>query len=541
MALDQHSSSWSKIYQQLPSPGEQAFNVLFPEHLSVLSEQTWLEYLPMAACYLDRDLKVMDFTRSFMAFSGLAPAAIYKQPINIFLRPSPKTQVNIYDLIKQGFAFEAVFLSVDHQETSVKVMVSAYPRGVKEPSGYLLAFSSISQDQKTLRSLEERVMQMQRYADDLEKTRKVLLNILEDVEQERKIATQERDRNVAIVRHFADGIMILEQQKIILVNPVFERFFNVNVRELLEKNILDFIHHKNLQGLVQLLSQESFILDRHELLINPNLAVEVSTILMFETSEEPKRMMIVIHDVTREKVVEQLKTDFVSLAAHQLRTPLSIIKWSMRSILDGDFGKLTSDQLEFFNKIDQTNERMIRLVNDLLNAARIEEGRYVYKTEKHDVVEVVKQVVEALQSMAQGKGVVLVFDDAALKGRSYPEIDLDVEKMGIVFHNLVENGLSYNHKGGRVDVLVDYRVEAKEFLFTIKDTGMGIPLAESKRLFSRFFRASNAVRADTEGTGLGLFISRNIVEGHGGKLWFETKEGQGTTFFVSLPCKEAEV
>jgi len=230
-----------------------------------------------------------------------------------------------------------------------------------------------------------------------------------------------------------------------------------------------------------------------------------------------------------------MKTEFVSIAAHQLRTPLSAIKWTLRMILDGDLGPLPKEQREFLEKTYQSNERMIRLINDLLNVTRIEEGRFLYQPEKKDIIEIAKKIIDPLKVIAERKGLQFIFKKPSQK---IPQPKVDAEKISLVFQNLIDNAISYTNPGGKVEVSIKYLKDKKEILVSTKDTGIGIPKDQHQRVFSRFFRGSNAIRAETEGTGLGLFIAKNIVEAHGGKIWFESEENKGTTFYFTLPVKE---
>ncbi|MCD6271072.1 HAMP domain-containing histidine kinase, partial [bacterium] len=242
--------------------------------------------------------------------------------------------------------------------------------------------------------------------------------------------------------------------------------------------------------------------------------------------------LVILHDITREKAIEEMKSQFVSVAAHQLRTPLSIIKWSLGMLLAGDVGEFTEEQKEFLQKTYQTNERMIKLVNDLLNVARIEEGRFVYQPKAVEFDQVVKQVFESLKELAQKKN--LKFQLVIKKSKKPKVVKVDIEKITLVIKNLLENAIRYTPPGGEVTVRIER--QDKEILFSVQDTGVGIPKDQQKRVFTRFFRGANVIKMETEGTGLGLFISKNIVEAHGGKIWFKSKENKGSTFFFTLPA-----
>jgi len=230
-----------------------------------------------------------------------------------------------------------------------------------------------------------------------------------------------------------------------------------------------------------------------------------------------------------------MKTEFVSLAAHQLRTPLSAIKWALRMLLDGDLGKITDEQRDFVEKTYQSNERMIGLINDLLDVTRIEEGRYLYKPTLESIENLIQFVVNAYKEEMERKNLELDFKKPEKK---LPRAVVDVEKIRLVVENLLDNAVRYTPPGGRVTISLRYVEKEKEIEFSIKDTGAGIPKDQQARVFTKFFRGVNVMRMETEGSGLGLFIAKNIIEAHGGKIWFESEEGKGTTFYFTLPLKE---
>lgn len=232
----------------------------------------------------------------------------------------------------------------------------------------------------------------------------------------------------------------------------------------------------------------------------------------------------------REKMVERMKIEFVSLVAHQLRTPLSAAKWSLIMLLDGEFGPLNSRQEKSLKITYDSNERIINLINDLLDVASIEEGKYLKNFESADIVQVVNEAVALCAKEAAEKEITVEFDWPKQKR---PKILIDKEKIKLAIQNLVENAIKYSFDGGSVRIALTKTPQ--ELQVKVADRGIGIPEPQQKRVFSKFFRATNASRAETKGTGLGLFLAKNIIEAHGGKIWFESKENEGTIFYFALP------
>lgn len=241
--------------------------------------------------------------------------------------------------------------------------------------------------------------------------------------------------------------------------------------------------------------------------------------------------ILTLHDVTQELLVEKMQTEFVSIAAHQLRTPLSALKWAISLLLNGDVGRISKEQKELIGKAYETNERMIMLVNDLLNAARVEEGKMISKPSFVDVSAVIQSTLADLQVKKKEKKMKIAF------GRSkenLPKVFVDEEGLKLVIQNLLENAIQYTHSGGAITVACAF--QNGNVTFSVEDTGIGITEQEKERIFTKFFRGQNATRMETRGSGLGLFIAKKIVEAHGGKIWFSSKEKSGTTFFVSFPA-----
>ena len=243
----------------------------------------------------------------------------------------------------------------------------------------------------------------------------------------------------------------------------------------------------------------------------------------------------IIQDVTREKFIGRIKSEFINIAAHQLRTPLSAIKWALRLLLDGDAGELRARQRDILEQGYRTNERMIRLVNDLLNVSRIEEGRFGYQFAKHDLRAFLLEVLEGSRMELEKKQLRLHIDIPQTLGL----FTFDPEKLRLALTNVLENAVNYTPADGEVSLAA--REQAQFVEITIADTGIGIPEEDRARLFTKFFRGSNVVRMQTEGSGLGLFLVKNIMLNHGGSVHIASAEEKGTVVTLLLPRSEAAI
>ena len=235
----------------------------------------------------------------------------------------------------------------------------------------------------------------------------------------------------------------------------------------------------------------------------------------------------------RDRLVSEMKSEFISVAAHQLRTPLSAIKWTFKMLIDEDLGKLTQEQKEFLQRGYKTNENMIGLVRDLLDATRIEQGKFGYEFIPTDFITYIRKFLEEYKIQADSHKVSVVLQDSVEK---VPPLNIDKLKMDLVFHNLIDNAIKYSSPGSKVVIFVKPIAEYTEI--TVADQGVGIPKHQMDRMFTKFFRGDNVVRMETEGSGLGLFIVRNIVKNHGGDIRVESEENRGTKVIFTIPINK---
>jgi len=367
-------------------------------------------------------------------------------------------------------------------------------------------------------------------SEDLRKVRAALLNVLEDTDELRRSAVDERNKTMAIIENLTDGIILLNKKKQIeIINSPATELFNIGKKEAIGKCFIDLLDIENIPEIKKILIDKDRIRNiyREEVATLDGLHLEITSVLLKDEIEE-KGFLIIIHDVTKEKLIEKMKTEFVSVAAHQLRTPLSAIKWTIRMILDGDVGEINEEQRELLEQTYISNERMIRLINDLLDVSRIEEGRLLYDQEDTRIEDVLDSVIEASQEMLRNKNMVL-----EVNKKETPKVKIDKEKIGVVIQNLLENAIKYTEQGGKIKITLDN--DEKNVIFKIEDSGVGIPKSQQDRIFTKFFRAENVTRMETNGTGLGLYTTKNIVQAHKGQIWFESEENKGTTFYFTIP------
>ncbi|KKW43272.1 MAG: Alkaline phosphatase synthesis sensor protein PhoR [Parcubacteria group bacterium GW2011_GWB1_57_6] len=343
----------------------------------------------------------------------------------------------------------------------------------------------------------------------------------------------ERLKTHSIVQSLNDGLIMYDLDgTITFFNPRAEELLWLKAKDVIGKHpAASFatadVYHKNLYAIYGL--PQSDYEDKEYTTEGPHrLVLLVTRIPVRDEAGTKIGTVQVLHDVTREREVEQLKSHFLTIASHQMRTPLAGIKWALEALSKEQ--ALTPTQKDILEETSRTNERLIRLTNDLLDASRIEEGQFGYEFAPIDPVALARETVSLFTQDAQRRGIALHF---AEPDRALPPIGADREKIGVAVGNLVDNAVRYTPKGGTVTLA--FRSEPDVLCLDVRDTGIGIPESDQPFIFNKFFRAKNALLRETEGSGLGLYIAKHIVEHHHGTIRFASKENSGTTFTVCLP------
>ena len=236
----------------------------------------------------------------------------------------------------------------------------------------------------------------------------------------------------------------------------------------------------------------------------------------------------IVRDVTIETVLETHKNDLVSIVSHQLLTPLTGTKWILKSLQDGDAGAVTPKQSEMIKKGLATNEQMIDLVSNILDVSKVEQAKFSYKFEPVDIGALIVQIIADHQEKASTRQIRI---EQNTKTPS-KMITLDKERIGIALSNIIDNAIDYSPSGSSVAITTQARDTG--VTITITDHGIGVPQGDQAKLFVKFYRAENAKRVRTTGTGLGLYIAKHIIEAHGGSITCVSKEGDGATFTINL-------
>jgi len=367
-----------------------------------------------------------------------------------------------------------------------------------------------------------------------------IADITDSKKMEQKVL-ELKERNDAILESIADAVVACDKDGIIVVfNRVAEEITGISAREAIGN------HHNKIVTLIDedtgkpsgdciskaVLSNKTVKINEHTLLIAKD-GSKIPVVYAASPIKEAKGNIIgcvvVFHDVTKERQVDKAKTEFVSLASHQLRTPLSTINWYAEMLLAEDVGKLTTKQRKYSQEVYHASQRMVNLVNSLLNVSRLELGTFSISPKKVDIIKIAKTCIKELEPTIIEKKLVITqhFDGSVSSYKADPRL------LKIIVQNLLVNSVRYTNNEGKIDITISKEKDGIQI--TVSDNGIGIPKAQQSQIFGKLFRADNAKMAYPDGTGLGLYIVKQIIQHSGGKINFKSDEGKGTVFYVTLP------
>jgi len=367
---------------------------------------------------------------------------------------------------------------------------------------------------------------------------------LEKLGKESRRVIQEKERIDNIVHHMAEGLVVVDPQgKIVMLNPVAEKLLNIGKDSIgvpLSKTVKD----EHLLTVVKKISpDQDGAIQKDIELFSPDDATKrvlrTSSAVVEDPNGKTVGMVTVLNDITRQKEIEKMKSDFVSNVSHELRTPMATIQQNISLLIEGLPGVLNEDQLKFMNIAQDNIARLKRLINDLLDSAAIESGKFKLMVSESSVNERIDNVVTFLVRWAESKKI-------SIQTNLLPKdeiLEMDKDRIEQVLTNLISNAIKFTPEGGKVFVSAEKREPTTEtpqgvIEFSVRDTGVGITPENIKKVFVRFERGG-AIASGVGGTGLGLSICQQIVNMHGGKIWVESKLNEGSRFSFSLPQKSA--
>ena len=341
---------------------------------------------------------------------------------------------------------------------------------------------------------------------------------------------EEKERSEAILANIADGIVAVDREgMIVLWNAMAEQITGVPASEALGRRVPEVLQRELAGDGKRLPGERAISIQRGD----KDVWLSLTEALMLDPAGDVAGRIFAFRDVSSERVVEQMKSDFVATVSHELRTPLTSIYGFAETLLRADVDYAAEERRTFLGYIASESERLINIVDDLLNVARLETGTLGLAMGTTDVGEVASEVVARVAEHTNGDHqFTLEADGADLV------VQADREKLAQILLNLVDNAVKFSPEGGRVTVSARRRTDSVEV--RVADEGIGIARGDQQRIFTKFYRAEGVIQGGTPGTGLGLFLARGLLAAMGGRIWVESKEGEGSSFVFELPLAKGE-
>ena len=396
------------------------------------------------------------------------------------------------------------------------------------------------------------ITEQRRINKNLEDAKVAARNVLEDLQVEKKSLAYAKAKDEALLASIGDGVVATNQAgKIVLMNKAAGRMLGWSAKQVTGRLFVE---------VWQVLDEKGNLVPEAKRPVTLALTGKITTTTTttttgsgyFYTRKDGTKFPValtvtpvlvgnkiigaidVFRDITREKEIEKLRLDFLSLASHQLRTPLSGTKWLIETIQRGIIGELNPKQKEYINSIYQINERMIRLVSDMLDVLMLESGVTAIKKQEVSVSKIFEELLLMMEPASRDKGIMLC---NLLKNHKSFFLETDLQILRSILECFVSNAINYSQSGQKV--FLDAKEESDLVVFSVKDSGIGIPKEEQKSIFERFYRASNAKALRPTGTGLGLNIAKMLAEKINAKVSFESQKNKGSIFYLCIPKRSS--
>ncbi|OGH92123.1 MAG: hypothetical protein A2534_02890 [Candidatus Magasanikbacteria bacterium RIFOXYD2_FULL_39_9] len=374
---------------------------------------------------------------------------------------------------------------------------------------------------------------------DISKIKKAEADIKKEKEKVELLAKDLEKFKLAVDSE-SDHVMITDKDGAILyVNKAGEEITGYMAKEIIGKNAGDLWggnmskeYYEKLWAVIDHMQKKPFVGE----IINhrkngQSYTAEIRIAPVLDESGNVQFFVGVERDITKLKEAEQMKTDFISFASHQLRTPLTAIRWNTEMLRDTKLGELTVEQKKYLSEIENGEKRMADLIKSLLNISRLEAQKIKIEPKPTDIASLISSVVSEFTPVTNTRNCVILFNKPSQPSTL---IDVDPVLLKQVILNLLNNAIHYS-KPRKCKVEISFKEIGGHCQIDVVDEGIGIPSEAQSRVFSKFFRAENAIKVSTEGIGLGLYIVKLIIETSGGKVWFESTEGKGSVFHVAIP------
>lgn len=464
---------------------------------------------------------------------GRTCASLYQHPISWLdaIHPEDRERVRLAAMQKQiSGAYDEEYRIIRPDGELRWISDRAYP--VRNHQGEIYRIVGVAADITQRRQAEEMLQRTNRQLAELnasleERVRSRTLELQAVIDQLR----HEKRKTERIIHQITDGVIVTDNTpRILLINPaahemLFGNDLDHQPASLTEIPLLSSMH-EIIHKATEMVSWEMKIFHPDD---GGSTTLNITAIPLADTDGQIFGRVAVLHDVTSYKEVDRLKSEFIAQVSHDLRTPLTSIKGYIENLNDRIAGDLTERQQDYLVRMNKNANKLMRLINELLDVSRVESGKLEMSYEEVSLRDLILEAMSNMQQPASDKNVRLMATDLSDNGR----IRGDGNKLEQVLTNILENAIKFTPAGGQITVSLQ---RENGFLRTsVKDTGIGIPPDEQARVFDRFHRGARAAQMQAEGAGLGLFIARSIVETHGGKIWITSKTGGGSEVSFTLP------
>lgn len=447
---------------------------------------------------------------------------------------------NIYKLLTQG-------LGVDKAKEIAVGSINTLRQKTKQSEVFIeliknLNINVLDEEKIQAMSREELAAEVKKNLSELETLKR---NFEQEIDSRTKIISAERNKLTVMLSAISESVIGLDlDRKVVIANQAAEELIGLTREQMAGKKIGEIckVFEKTVEIPANILAPEKTNTYEGVVFSKENLKfvnargqqkiVSISASQIAEGLEVNLGCILTIHDLSREDQLETMKLDFVSMAAHELRTPLTALNSYLYIFIKENKDSLNGEQNKFLNRMNISTQQLMSLVENLLSVSRIERGVFKVYLEPLDWVSYVKESVDEMLPRAKEKNLTLNF---------YPPqtpispVLADKSRISEVLLNLLANALAYTSPGGRIDVSIEQK--GAEVITRVADTGQGIPPEALPHLFSKFYRVSGKLEQGSKGTGLGLYISKAMVEAHHGQIFVESKMGIGSTFGFSLQTK----
>lgn len=472
-------------------------------------------FSPLPTCFSSPLGVILEANPAFEKISNFDFEEIVGEPIkNLFNKEEIEKLAQ--DTLTQGFVDgrEMKFYPAKKEE----IITQAFTRARKDENDNTVGFFLALLDLSEMKGTEK----------ELKNAQTALLNILEDTEEARKEAEGERAKTQTIIANFTDGLLVFDREgKLSLVNPQAQKMLKVSEKNVIGKHILMLKKITSFKPLLKFFNEKG---TKKQITLQSELTVEATAVSIGRRIDAPEMSLLILHDVTKEKELEEMKVDFASIAAHELRTPITSVRGYLSLVLENKYKKLTEDDWLSLDRAYQSSERLSSLIESLLSITRVERGTLTFHPEPLPIEKCIYDVSAEFKPQAEEKKQNITF---ITPKKPLPLVFAEELKLKEILRNFLSNAIKYTQEKGKIKVSTEF--DEKWVTVHIKDDGPGIPAEAQPHLFKKFLRGEDALRKESEGVGLGLYIVKSLTELQGGTVWFKSQEGKGTTFSFKLP------